>query len=172
MKHQTCIALAFVLATVPAVTQAGGSLSGTVDGTAQEWHLHTADGLPSARWEDENGSVMVRIRAFPDPGGPADDLPEGTLEIDLLFMGGRQVVRYLHVILHGPPGTLHANDAQNEIGESRFVREELRRDGDRLHLSGRLEAELFAIPRPGSTRFDTSDRRNLTADIDLTLEPR
>lgn len=173
MKQVLFTALALCIAAFPVIGQeATGRFSGTIDDAEQVWHVLTLDGVVSAGWEDENGAVMVRIRAFPDADGPADARPEGTVEIDLLFMGGRQVVRYLQVILHGPAGTLYANDVQNEIGESRFQREELRRDGDTLHLSGRLEAELFAIPRPGSTRFDTADRRSLKADIVLTLERR
>ena len=147
--------------------------SGTLDGEAREWRLATGEAELPSDWEDENGTIVVRLGGTPiAEAGPGEDALHGRLEVEVLFMGSRQVVRYLSVLLDAGDGSVYRNDHMGYAGDSSFVREDLHRDGERLHVSGRLEADLFRVPHRGSSRHDTEDRVNLTADIAVTLPPR
>ena len=147
--------------------------SGTLDGEALEWRVAIGvDGLPSD-WEDEDGNIVVRLGGMPiAEAGPGEDALHGTLEVEVLFMGSRQVVRYLSVLLDARDGSVYRSDHMGYAGDSSFVREDLHRDGERLHVSGRLEADLLRVAHRGSSRYDTENRLSLTADIAVTLPPR
>lgn len=174
MKRLVIAAAALWIGALPlAAEEAPGRFSGTLDGEPREWQVPTGEGALPFDWEDENGNILVRLGgtpvAGPPPGGEA---LHGTLEVHVLFMGSRQVVRYLDILLEGEDGSSYRSDHMGYVGESDFVRKDLHRDGERLHLSGRLEADLLRVPHRGSSRYDTENRVRLTADIAVTLPPR
>ena len=176
MKTVATTMLAMVLMVAPAAAQEPlAVISGTLNGEPRQWYVLEQEGLPSADWIAENGTANMRILGYPEPHGPLTstghrrgDTPEGALTIDILFMGSgtRRRAFYISAELEGAQG-VHRNDHMMEIGTTRFVIEEERIEGEFLHVTGRLEADLYG----GRRTLDLDDHIALTADIALTLAP-
>ena len=179
MKSLVLTALASALMVAPAAAQTPlAVISGTVNGEPRQWYVLEQSGLPSADWRAENGSATMRILGYPEPHGPLTsdghrrgDTPQGALTIDILFMGSgtRRRAFDISARLEGARG-VHRNDPMMEIGTTRFVIEEERIEGDLLHVTGRLEADLYGA-QVGRRTLDLDDHKALTADIALTLAP-
>ena len=165
MPRPLPVVLALGLLALPLPLMAD-TLSGSVDGAAQEWHLLPVDGRPSGGWSDFGGITQVEIFGFPRADSTSD--VTGALEISLTLMGnsaaGVSVVYY-----GGGVSGLYTIHDEDEI---RVSLSEVRVEGETLHLSGKVETEVFRMASIVSEELDPDDSHAVSASFDLALPQR
>lgn len=140
-----------------------GDMSGSVDGVAQEWHLLAVDGDNPSNWSELGGMAQVQIIGFPRHDSVSD--VTGALEISLSLMGSQVADATIVYYGDGVRGLyLPDHDAMVDVSLS-----EVRIEGETLHLSGSIEAEVFRMVSMATEELDPDDAHSIAARFELSL---
>lgn len=140
-----------------------GEMAGSVDGVAQDWHLHAVDGESPSNWSEFGGMVQVQIFGFPRHDSLSD--VTGALEISLTLVGSQPADATVVFYGDGVRGLyLPDDEAMLDISLT-----EVRIEGETLHLSGSIEAEVFRMVSMVTEELDTDDSRSVVARFDVVL---
>ena len=162
------VAATFALAAMPVLAQDRlGGFDGSVAGEPRAWHVLDIDGEASAGWYDQGMIVQVEVFGFPRADSIADVV--GAIDFTLTLMGGSLAPA-------GASLTYYADGTRQlflaEEDEIQVTLDEARRDGDRLHLRGTIEAEVFRVVNLFREELDRDNGRAVAARFDLVLDAR
>lgn len=161
--------LALGLCAVPAAAQERlGAFSGSVDGAAHTWHVLAMDGEPSAGWYDHGMMAQVEIFGYPRADSLAD--VTGALEIGLTLMGETPALVGASVVYYGEGVRgLYIPESEEAVEVDLTG---VRQEGERLHLSGTVAAEVFRLVSLATEEIDPEDGHRIAAEFELTLDLR
>ncbi|MCC6001975.1 MAG: hypothetical protein JJU19_14105 [Pararhodobacter sp.] len=162
-----CLALALGPGLSPAQADA---LSGTVDGTARDWHILSEGGTDGARFFQSGMFTQATIFGFPNAADTGN--VRGALEVSLTLQGqpGAMVPADGELVYYaGGVRELFVPDRDGPALD--ITIDESRATGDALFISGTIAGRVYRMVSLATEELDHDDSHQIEARFAVTLQP-